>query len=224
MELLSNIANDTALIYAVVTFSLAVIAIIALRVVKKKTGLPTEDLEAPLINIKEQAKAEIVESVMKVYRNSKTGKFVSTKPKVLPSNDDAPENKESTPQEEEEPKEEEEPAKEFNPNIGMYMLLFLFLIPFYSCSILDAGVKYAKDNIQITWKGDEASDNKPIDSIVVKFEPVYWKEYDTSYLVDSVETETEFVKDGYRVWQLRTQNWKRIEVQRKDTVIYIYKK
>ena len=104
------------------------------------------------------------------------------------------------------------------------MLFILFLIPIYSCGMLEAGVKYAKDNVQITWKGEEATDAQPIDSIVIKSDPVYWKEYDTSYLIDSVETETEFVKDGYRVWQLRTPNWKRLEVQRLDTVIYIYKK
>lgn len=224
MDIIHSLANDTTFLYAVILFIFSFAGLVILKYFRNKTGIPTGDIQAPLEAINEQAKADIVESVMKVYRNSKTGKFVSTKPKVLPANDDAPENKESTPQEEEEPKEEEEPAKEFNPNIGMYMLLFLFLIPFYSCSILDAGVKYAKDNIQITWKGDEASDNKPIDSIVVKFEPVYWKENSNSFLVDTLETETEFYKDGYRVWCLTTPTVKRYEVQRKDTVIYIYKK
>lgn len=220
MELLSNIGNDTALLYAVVTFLLAVVAIIALRVVKKKTGLPTEDLEAPLINIKEQAKAEIVEGVQRhTARDPKTGKFVSLKQKTMPANKKQPDTPKTVPKEDKE--EESEPAKRKRK---LHLLVMLFLLPLVSCSLLDAGFKYAKDNVQITWKGDEASDNKPIDSIVVKSEPVYWKENSNSFLVDTLETETEFYKDGYRVWCLTTPTVKRYEVQRKDTVIYIYKK
>lgn len=113
--------------------------------------------------------------------------------------------------------------KKISNFMPLAVALFLLLLP--ACKHLSP-VSYLSDiadNVQITWKGEEAK-GQPIDSIIIRSNPIYWKEVDSSYFLDSAESEAEFIKDGYRVWQLRTPNWKRFEVQRLDTVIYIYKK
>jgi len=97
--------------------------------------------------------------------------------------------------------------------------LILLLLALSSCHVIDASYEYVKDNVSITWKGEEAK-GEPIDSIVIKFNPVYWKENaDIGY-----EDEQEFTDSGYRVWSLSTPYARRYEVLRLDTIIYIYKK
>lgn len=98
--------------------------------------------------------------------------------------------------------------------------LILLLLALSSCSVIDAGFNYVKDNISITWKGEEAK-GEPIDSIVIKFNPIYWKENEA---VVSSDNEFEFTDSGYRVWILSTPSNRYCEVLKLDTVIYIYKK
>lgn len=220
MNMMTAIGSDPAMLFAMFAVLITGIALIGIRVLSKRTGVPTQEIEDLVEVIHEHAVQELIEITTKSYKDPKTGKFVSiNKQKVLP--DGKP--KQDTPKEEEKPEEDKEADKEPKSNIINAVLLIL-LFALSSCSLIDAGYKYASDNVEITWKGEEAKEAKPIDSIVVKFDPVYWKETDTSYLIDSLETEIEFTKDGYRVWQLRTPNWKRNEVQRLDTIIYIYKK
>lgn len=89
-----------------------------------------------------------------------------------------------------------------------------------SCSYFSSAYDVAKEHISITWK-KESDDQKPIDSIVVKFNPVYWKEYKKN---DTNSTEIDRVIDGYQVWILEVNNIRYNEVKKLDTIIYIYRK
>jgi len=79
--------------------------------------------------------------------------------------------------------------------------------------------------VEVTWKKDKAKDQKPIDSIVVKFNPVYWREpvviEDDSTMINE---ETDRIVDGYQIWILETNTIRYNEVRKLDTVIYIYRK
>jgi hypothetical protein len=94
---------------------------------------------------------------------------------------------------------------------------------FNGCSLFESSASYLYDNIEITWKPSKAKeDTAPVDSIVVKFAPVYWVEPacdDGS----NIELETELNKSGYNVWSLKNPYAIRYEVIKKDTVIYFYK-
>lgn len=103
------------------------------------------------------------------------------------------------------------------------LILILLLLPIISsCQLLNAGYGLLKDNIEITWKQDNAKSLTPVDSIVIKSNPVYWKETVSDSI--SFEKEKIFNKNGYTIWRLETPNYRRYEVQRLDTVIYIYRK
>lgn len=103
------------------------------------------------------------------------------------------------------------------------LILILLLLPIISsCQLLNAGYGLLKDNIEITWKQDNAKSLTPVDSIVIKSNPVYWKEISSDSI--SFEKEKMFNKNGYTIWRLETPNYRRYEVQRLDTVIYIYRK
>jgi hypothetical protein len=228
MEILQSIINDPAAMGAVAAAILTGVAIFLLRYVSRKTGVPTDDLQDQMGIIHEQAKAQVIERVARhAVRDPKTGKFAPAKEgkinkKKLPANKVQPDTPKTVPKDDEQ-SEEKEPAKRKRKNIKP-LIIALMLLPLASCSLFDAGVKYATENIEITWKGDEAKSKQPIDSIVVKFEPVYWKENCEGYVAVEEETEVEFIKDGYRIWSLKTPNVKRYEVMKLDTVIYLYKK
>ncbi len=103
------------------------------------------------------------------------------------------------------------------------LILILLLLPIISsCQLLNAGYGLLNDNIEITWKQDNAKSLTPVDSIVIKSNPVYWKETVSDSI--SFEKEKIFNKNGYTIWRLETPNYRRYEVQRLDTVIYIYRK
>ncbi len=103
------------------------------------------------------------------------------------------------------------------------LILILLLLPIISsCQLLNAGYGLLKDNIEITWKQDKAKNLTPIDSIVIRSNPVYWKEIASDSI--SFEKEKMFNKNGYTIWRLETPNYRRYEVQRLDTIIYIYRK
>lgn len=220
METLNSIMSDYAFLSATMIFIITLVALIGLKILNRKTGVPTQDIEEVVQVINEQAKQDLVKIVTTSYRDPKTGKFVSAKQKVLPANKNTPSG-----QTEEDEKEDKEASKPLTKGAFIPILL-LFLLPIASCApgFLKTGYKMFTDNVEITLKDDGTEPRQPIDSILIKSNPIYWKEVDSSYFLDSAESEAEFIKDGYRVWQLRTPNWKRFEVQRLDTVIYIYKK
>ena len=172
MELLHNIASDSALIYAIVAVILSGVGLFALRYLTHRTGIPTDDIQEQVKTIQEQvktiheqAKSEVVEGIKRhSVRDPKTGRLEYRK--ALPANKQQPDTPKTVPKDDEQ-KEEAEPAKSIKGTIGMMIIAFL-VIPFTSCSVIDAGVKYATDNIEITWKGNEAKDLQTIDSIVIK--------------------------------------------------------
>lgn len=107
------------------------------------------------------------------------------------------------------------------PSIGAILILIFLGSLITACSVLEPVAKLVKDNVEVTWKADKAADTVPMDSIVVSFNPVYWKEVpDTT----NNEKEKNFVRSGYSVWRLKTPVMTRYEVQKKDTVIYFYRK
>ena len=56
-------------------------------------------------------------------------------------------------------------------------ILLLSATLFNGCSLFESSASYVLDNIEITWKPSKAQENTaPVDSIVVRFEPVYWVE------------------------------------------------
>ncbi|MCO5250998.1 MAG: hypothetical protein M9949_06205 [Candidatus Kapabacteria bacterium] len=101
-------------------------------------------------------------------------------------------------------------------------ILLLSAMLISGCSLFQSSAEYLIDNIEITWKPDKAKETTPVDSIVVKFDPVYWVEAPCEDGTEE-ETELEFTKSGYGVWMLDNPYAKRYEVIRKDTVIYFYK-
>lgn len=113
------------------------------------------------------------------------------------------------------------------PVASVILLLIMAGWALSACSLLGTAASYFKDNVEITWKNGEGSAivGQPIDSIVVHFNSAYWKE-DVKINPDSVyvESEKDFDNNGYSVWTLQTPNWRRYEVRKLDTVIYIYKK
>ncbi|MCO5252540.1 MAG: hypothetical protein M9949_14125 [Candidatus Kapabacteria bacterium] len=107
-----------------------------------------------------------------------------------------------------------------NKLIKSILLFSVILLSLSSCDT----AKYIYENVSITWKPLEAQRNTaPIDSIVVRYEPVYWTEppcMDGS----TNEVEYEILKDGNLIWCLDNPFARRREVLIKDTVIYIYRK
>ena len=138
--------------------------------------------------------------------------------KILQPNQDQKESE--TKPEDPKPIEEADPKTPIIP-----IIILLLLIPILSaCSLLTSAGSYLVDNVEITWKQDKASlVSMPIDSIVVKFDPAYWKEDYVSRDSNYAEQEKDMVINNYEVWQLKTPNWRRFEVRRQDTIIYIYK-
>jgi hypothetical protein len=220
---LNAIFSDYALMSAVAIFVLTAIAIFSLKFIKSRTGLPTEIIEEPIKEIQEEAKQELIKIVTETYRDPKTGKFVSkNKQKKLP----ADKNMKSATEESEDSEDKEASKRKSKASGGYIPIILLLLLPLFSCNpgFWQTGYKLFNDNVEITWKNDGTKQLQPIDSIIIKSNPIYWKEIDYGFVPDSAESESEIVKDGYRVWQLRTSSWRRFEVQRMDTVIYIYKK
>lgn len=100
-----------------------------------------------------------------------------------------------------------------------------FFVLFSGCSLFQSAYDVASEHVEVTWKKDTSKEQKPIDSIVVKFNPVYWREpvviEDDSTIINE---ETDKIIDGYQVWILETNTIRYNEVKKLDTVIYIYRK
>jgi len=104
-------------------------------------------------------------------------------------------------------------------------VLFLTIMFLSGCSLFQSAYDVASKHVEVTWKKDNAKDQKPIDSIVVKFNPVYWRE-PVEWVDDStmINEETDKIMDGYSIWILETNTIRYNEVKKLDTVIYIYRK
>jgi len=91
-----------------------------------------------------------------------------------------------------------------------------------SCSFFQSAKTFVDENVEITWKKDKAKDLVPVDSIVVRFNPVYWKE---DIVEDSTDfnVESDLIKAGYSIWILEANSIRYNEVRKLDTIIYIYK-
>lgn len=100
------------------------------------------------------------------------------------------------------------------------IIILISILMLTSCSLFNSAYDLAKDNVEVTWKFDKTKELKIVDSIVVISKPVYFIEY-IDNLIDGEDKVIN--KDGYTIWQLRTGNKVRIEVQRLDSTIYIYK-
>ena len=90
-----------------------------------------------------------------------------------------------------------------------------------SCSILDTKEIYNEVSKHVEIKWNLKANGKPVDSMAIAFDPVYFKLPKYS---GRTEKEYEYIKDGYRIWILETADTFRIEVDRVDTLGYIYKR
>ena len=99
------------------------------------------------------------------------------------------------------------------------MMLMPILIA--SCGIFNPADIYSEASKYIEIKMKSNSSKEAIDSIGIVFDPVYFKLRKCDTLR---EKEYEFVKDGYKIWVLETADTFRIEVERIDTLGYIYKR
>lgn len=104
----------------------------------------------------------------------------------------------------------------------MKVVILILLFAVAGCASVERSARYLYDNIEITWRASEVEQHDVIDSIVVRFNPVYWRIEQNNDIDD--ELEFEFYDAGYRVWMLETPQNLRYEVQKLDTVIYIYKR
>lgn len=110
---------------------------------------------------------------------------------------------------------------------GFFILALLVALWFSlsGCSVFETGYKLAKGNIEIKIKGQEDPDAIIVDSLIVKFEPVYWEEnIEIDTLEISGNTKQEFTLEGYKVWILETDKTRYNEVKKLDTVIYFIRR
>lgn len=101
----------------------------------------------------------------------------------------------------------------------IFFLSLAILLSLASCSLLQRASTDVYDYAQKKYSFLQVDNSEPIDSLVIRFEPVYWIDSTES---SAIETETTFQADGYDVWILKTGGAYRYEVQRKDSIIYFY--
>lgn len=104
------------------------------------------------------------------------------------------------------------------------LILFSIVLVLSSCSLFKSAYEIVDDHVDITWKKDKDKEQIVVDSIVVKFNPVYWREpviwEDDSTMINE---ETDKIQDGYQIWILETNTVRYNEIKKLDTVIYIYR-
>lgn len=102
----------------------------------------------------------------------------------------------------------------------LIFVLLLGAISMTSCIGTTAQLAYDEisKHVEIKMK---SSGEKAVDSIAIKFDPVYFK---MGKCTGTREKEYEYIKDGYKIWILETADTFRIEVIRIDTLGYIYKR
>jgi hypothetical protein len=100
-------------------------------------------------------------------------------------------------------------------------LLILSILLLTSCAAFQQADDIFGFIKKLTTDVTQSVDKKVVDSIVIKFDEVYWRELpDTNY----DEYEKAYIKTGYKIRRIVTSDWRRYFVQKKDTVIYFYKK
>ena len=98
-----------------------------------------------------------------------------------------------------------------------FIIAILFATLLGSCSIFDALYKEGCKHVSLTWKKDEAKNI--VDSLLINHKSTY-------FIINSDTTnyEYEFANNQYNIWILKIDNKFRIEVQKKDSLIYLYGK
>ena len=100
------------------------------------------------------------------------------------------------------------------------LIILITTIWLCSCSLFQSAYDIADDYVEISWKPDKDKKQVIIDSVVIKFGSVYWKEKSNDSLTANIETD--FNQDGYNIWTLKTIGLRYNEVRKQDTTIYIY--
>lgn len=101
------------------------------------------------------------------------------------------------------------------------LIIVILTLLLSSCSLFQSAYDVASDHIDISWKKDKNKEQVIIDSIVIKFDAVYWKEPSCDKNEENIERD--FDQSGYNVWILKTKGIRYNEIRKNDTVIYIYK-
>jgi hypothetical protein len=104
------------------------------------------------------------------------------------------------------------------------LILFSLILILSSCSLFQSAYDVASEHVEVTWKKDKDKEQIVVDSIVIKFNPVYWREpviwEDDSTMINE---EVDRKQDGYQIWILETNTVRYNEIKKLDTVIYIYR-
>lgn len=104
------------------------------------------------------------------------------------------------------------------------LILFSIILLLSGCSLFQSAYDVASEHVEVTWKKDKDKEQVVVDSIVIKFNPVYWRE---PVIIENdsvmINEETDKIIDGYQVWILETNTIRYNEVKKLDTVIYIYR-
>lgn len=205
----------------------------ALKMLSARTGIPTDDVQDAADDVK-----EAVETALPLKKAGNTTTPVTTQKCTCGCVRSTTQNKvlNSDKNEEHAAPTPAEATDEEVDNTGSgsgaipIILAFILVAALSACSFLGSAANYLRDNVEITWDGNEVFGNgdtatvAPIDSIVIRFNSAYWKEDVAPTNIDStyIESERDFNNGGYSVWTLQTPNWRRYEVRKHDTVIYIY--
>jgi hypothetical protein len=99
----------------------------------------------------------------------------------------------------------------------MKLFLVSMLVMLASCTLLENIGLRELDKIKITY--DKEPDANLVDSLVIHNKSAYFK-------IDCLddESEYEFQQNGYSIWVFKVGNTVRVDVQRNDSLIYIYSK
>ncbi|MFP4528518.1 MAG: hypothetical protein ACLFQX_08215 [Candidatus Kapaibacterium sp.] len=100
------------------------------------------------------------------------------------------------------------------------LLLLAIILMLTSCSTMEQLLYDTASRVNITIDGTEA-EGDAIDSIRISFPATYWVEDESR----TIENKDYYLfQDGYNIWYMRVDSIRRTEVERKDTLIYIYEK
>lgn len=100
------------------------------------------------------------------------------------------------------------------------MLALLVMVALSSCSVFEGLLYDVAENVEITWDRNKAA-GAPIDSVRIVFRDAYWLT-DLTKLKQNQDYYA--ICPGYQVWYVLNDSLLRVEVIKKDTTIYIYKK
>ena len=217
MEFLTSITSDSSFwIFASV---LLAVLIGAWRIISFSKQLPLEPVESVLEDAKKFADNKIIE--IEKEREEFTHAIRSNQPLAAVEVADVKASIEVV----EVPETAPEEIKKKGGRPKKIIVPFILLTLLASCvpglwtkENVGEGIELIK---YFTTNKDSAKVKTPTDSIVIKFNPVYYrvKPYDG---IGEFETDQQMA--GYRIWELQTPAMRRTEIQKLDSVIYIYKK